>query len=162
MNEARSGRPSWPRLTLLAAVVVNGLLVGASLDQVIKQLPARRAIGAVAFSAYSRAGDLGNGIAWYAGLGLGGAALALAAAVSARIHSPGSRGWSLMVVVATVGHLAVTAVAAPLNFSQRQHIGDPVALAGILDRFARLSEVRAGLQCLALIGLTALVWGATP
>ena len=30
---------------LVAAVLVNGLLVGASLDQTIKQLPARRRIG---------------------------------------------------------------------------------------------------------------------
>jgi hypothetical protein len=42
---------------LVAAVLVNGLLVGASLDQTIKQLPARRRIGPVAFSEYSKAGD---------------------------------------------------------------------------------------------------------
>ena len=54
---------------LVAAVIGNGLLVGASLDQVIKQLPARHRIGVVAFSDYSRAGDLGHGIAWYAASG---------------------------------------------------------------------------------------------
>lgn len=36
---------------LLGAVVANAVLVGASLNQSIKQLPARRRIGAVAFSA---------------------------------------------------------------------------------------------------------------
>jgi hypothetical protein len=35
----------------LAAVVANGLLVGASLDQSIKQLPARHHIGPAAFAA---------------------------------------------------------------------------------------------------------------
>jgi len=54
----------------LAAVVANGLLVGASLDQSIKQLPARHRIGPVAFAAYSQAADLRNGIPWYATLGL--------------------------------------------------------------------------------------------
>lgn len=40
---------------LVAAVLGNGLLVGASLDQTIKQLPTRRRIGVVAFSEYSKA-----------------------------------------------------------------------------------------------------------
>ena len=35
---------------LLVAVIGNGLLVGASLDQSIKQLPTRRRLGVVAFS----------------------------------------------------------------------------------------------------------------
>jgi hypothetical protein len=66
---------------LVAAVLGNGLLVGASLDQTIKQLPTRRRIGVVAFSEYSKAGDLGRGIAWYATLGIGAALLTLGAAV---------------------------------------------------------------------------------
>jgi hypothetical protein len=36
----------------------------------------------------------------------------------------------------TVGHLLVTAVAAPVNFSQRTHTGDPAALARVLDTFS--------------------------
>jgi hypothetical protein len=43
---------------LLAAVVANGLLVGASLDQSVKQLPARHRTGPVAFAAYSQAATL--------------------------------------------------------------------------------------------------------
>ncbi len=61
--------------TLLALVIVatavNGILVGASLDQSIKQLPARHKTGVIAYSAYSQASDLGNGIAWYVLLGSG-------------------------------------------------------------------------------------------
>jgi hypothetical protein len=49
----------------LAAVLANGVLVGASLDQSIKQLPARKKIGSVAYSNYSRAADLGNGVPFY-------------------------------------------------------------------------------------------------
>ena len=73
----RTGRAT---VVLVAAVVADGLLVGASLDQSIKQLPARHRIGVEAFSAYSQAADLRNGVAWYATLGLGAAALTLAAA----------------------------------------------------------------------------------
>jgi hypothetical protein len=71
-------------VVLLGAVVANGLLVGASLDQSIKQLPARHRIGVEAFSAYSQAADLRNGVAWYATLGLGAAAVTLAAAAHGR------------------------------------------------------------------------------
>jgi hypothetical protein len=52
---------------MVGAVAVGGLL--ASLDQAIRQLPARRRVGARAFSAYSRAADLGNGVWSYALLG---------------------------------------------------------------------------------------------
>jgi hypothetical protein len=71
---------------LVAALIGNGLLVGASLDQTVKQLPTRHRIGVVAFSEYSKAGDLGRGVAWYAALGIGAALLTLAAAVVGRAH----------------------------------------------------------------------------
>jgi len=44
------------------AAGIDGLLAGASLDQSIKQLPARQRTGVRAFFAYSQAADLGNGI----------------------------------------------------------------------------------------------------
>jgi len=47
-------------------------IAGASLDQSIKQLPARHCLN-VAYSAYSQASDLGNGIVFYAVLGVGAA-----------------------------------------------------------------------------------------
>ena len=65
------------------ATAVDGLLAGASLDQSIKQLPARHRIGILAFSAYSQASDQANGVLWYAALGIGGAGLTLTAAVGA-------------------------------------------------------------------------------
>jgi hypothetical protein len=67
---------------VVGSAAVNGLLAGASLDQSVKQLPARLAIGNIADSKYSRAADLGNGIASYSILGVGAAVLAIAAAWS--------------------------------------------------------------------------------
>lgn len=64
-----------------AATAVDGLLAGASLDQSIKQLPARRRIGMRAFSAYSRASDQASGLYWYALLGIGGTGLTVSAAL---------------------------------------------------------------------------------
>src|SRR5918994_4041885 len=72
-----------PFCLIVAATAVNGLLAGDSLDQSIKQLPARHKIGLVAYSEYSRASDLGPGILWYAILGVGAAVLTIAAAVAA-------------------------------------------------------------------------------
>ena len=50
-------KPNRTSALILAATAADGLLAGASLDQSIKQLPARRRIGAVDYSAYSRASD---------------------------------------------------------------------------------------------------------
>lgn len=58
-------------LLLLIATAANGVLVGASLDQSIKQLLSRHRTGIISYSQYSRAADLGNGIAYYGVLGTG-------------------------------------------------------------------------------------------
>jgi hypothetical protein len=137
---------------LIAAVAANGLLSGASGDQSVKQLPARRRIGAVAYSDYSRAADLGNGIAWYAVLGIGTAVLSVVTAivVVARHPTGAQVVAAVALIVATVGHMAVTAVAAPTNISQRRHVGSEAALTRLFDRFERLQTVRWTLNLAAL------------
>src|SRR5262245_45488415 len=143
---------------LVAAVAANGLLSGASLDQAIKQLPARHRLGAVAFSAYSQAADLKNGLPWYAGLGLGAAILSLVAAAVGLAGAP-NRGRAAvplaLVAGLTVAHTAVTARAAPTNWSQRRvPPGDVAGLEAVFDQFARLNAVRALLQ-VATLGASA-------
>jgi hypothetical protein len=137
---------------LIAAVAANGLLSGASGDQSVKQLPARRRIGAVAYSDYSRAADLGNGVAWYAVLGIGTALLsAVTAIVVLARHPDGAQVVAAVaLLVATVGHMAVTGVAAPTNISQRRHVGDETALLGLFNRFEKLQTVRWTLNLAAL------------
>jgi hypothetical protein len=142
---------------IVASVAATGLLAGASMDQSIKQLPARRQIGIVAYSDYSRAADLGNGIAWYAALGVGGGLLTLVAAVVGLLDSPdGGRTaalWTLIVL--TIAHSAMTALAAPTNMSQRRAAPDEQALTRVFDRFVRLQTIRVTLQALTLV---AAVW----
>jgi hypothetical protein len=137
---------------MVASVAATGLLAGASLDQSIKQLPARRQIGVVAYSAYSVAADLGNGIAWYAALGVGGGLLTLVAAVVGLMDSPTSGRaaalWTLILL--TIAHSAVTARAAPTNMSQRRAAPDERALTQVFDRFVRLQTIRVTLQALTL------------
>jgi hypothetical protein len=141
---------------LLAAVLGNGLLVGASLDQTIKQLPARRRIGALAFSEYSKAGDLSNGVAWYATLGVGAAILTVTAAIVGLTDRPSAQLAAALwlAVVLTVAHSFTTIRAAPLNFSQRAAAGDTARLEVIFDRFERWSRARSGLQVLTLLAVT--------
>ncbi len=107
---------------VVAATAADGLLAGASLDQSIKQLPARHKIGLIAYSAYSRASDLGPGILWYGILGVGAAVLTIAAAVAAFFQEVPSASSSPLYVAAALAvlHSLVTTQAAPTNFSQRR------------------------------------------
>jgi hypothetical protein len=151
-----------PLALLVASLAANGLLTGATLDQAIKQLPARKRIGVLAYSDYSRAADLGNGLIWYPIIGVGTAALSVvAAAVGLGSHASGPRMVALIALIAgSVAHMGSTALAAPTNISQRRAVGDEAALEQIFDRFARLNAVRAGLMVTTL-GIAAWALVAT-
>lgn len=136
----------------VAAVAGNGLLVGASLDQSIKQLPARHRIGALAYSAYSCAADLGPGILWYAVLGIGAALLTVAAAAAAVAEGMAPQATVPLVAAAILSllHSLATARAAPTNFSQRRVPQTEEALGAVFARFTHWQTVRATLQVLTL------------
>jgi hypothetical protein len=135
---------------ILAATATDGLLAGASMDQSIKQLPARHKIGPVAYSEYSRASDLGHGILWYGILGVGAAVLTIAAAIVAFFEGlPPTSSTPLYAGAAlAVLHSLATTQAAPTNFSQRRVAGDEAALARVFDRFERWQTLRVVLQVL--------------
>lgn len=134
------------------ATAVDGVLAGASLDQSIKQLPARHRLGVLAFAAYSRASDQANGVAWYAALGIGGAVLTLAASVLVRA-SDKQRRRLLLAGGLSIAHTLITARAAPINFSQRSVGDDERALERILDRFERWQTARAILQLATFLAM---------
>ncbi len=140
--------------TLILAIATTALIgpgAGMSLDQSIKQLPARHRIGIAAYSAYSRAGDQGNGLFLYPPIGIGTVLLAIAAAVSGHLSElPASLQAPLDISgVLAILHSLTTAGAAPINFSQRKYaLTDESNLARVLDRFERWHNVRAVLQVL--------------
>ena len=144
---------SWWFLLLATAATVDGLLAGASLDQSIEQLPARHRIGVRAYSAYSRASHLANGRFWLIPLGIGGAALTLAAAIWAlRLHLPTSRSLPLLVAGGlAIAHTLSTLKAGSINLTQWKVGDDDVALANILNRFERWQALRASLQFLTFV-----------
>lgn len=147
-------------ILLAVATAADGVLAGASLDQSIKQLPARRTMGNVAFSAYSRAADLGPGVVWYATLGIGAALLTIAAAIAeVALGTPPAVAWPIYAAAAlSILHSLTTARAAPTNFSQRRVADDEAQLGVIFDRFERWQTARVILQTLTFIAaIVALV-----
>jgi hypothetical protein len=139
----------WTFMLVVAAIAMVGLLTGASLDQSIKQLPARKKIGVVIYSQYSRASDLGQGILFYSILGISAAVLNIAAALSAALQ-----GMSLAQAIPiyfgalfAILHSLATSQAAPTLFRQnRVPPDDELALTAIFDRFARWQNTRCALQ----------------
>jgi hypothetical protein len=133
-------------LTFIAAAS-NGLLAGASLDQSLKQLPARHQMGVSAFSLYSRSADLSlNGIVWYALLGISAALVTIAAAVATFVTGSAHTLPIMLAAIFSVLHSIATAFAAPTNFRQRKVLKDEVALAAVFDTFERWQTVRVILQ----------------
>ena len=145
-------------LTLIAAAL-NGLLAGASLDQSLKQLPARHRMGVSAFSLYSRSADLShNGVIWYAFLGISAALLTLAAAVATFVSRSAHTLPIVLAAILSVLHSIATSQAAPTNFRQRKVLSDEAALAAVFDTFERWQTLRVILQvCTFALTLWAMV-----
>ncbi len=140
-------------ILIITATALNGILAGSSLNQSIKQLPSRHRIGMIAYSAYSRASDLGNGILWYAFLGVSAAVLTITTVFVGHFYRLPEY---IMVPIYFAGILAVmhsliTIHAAPINFSQRKVIKDQFALERVFNRFEKWQTIRAVLQVLNFI-----------
>ena len=113
---------------LIAALVVTTMGATASLDQLIKQVPARHRIGVVAYSAYSRAADFHTGLSYYVPIIVGWVTLIPAAATAGwRDGASGERALALAGMVAGLAsHMLVTALfAAPTNIDSEPSSGCP-------------------------------------
>jgi hypothetical protein len=142
---------------ILAATASNGILAGASLDQSLKQLPARHRIGSITYSRYSRAADLGNGILLYSILGIGAALLTLSAAVAGYYYEAAPTLRTPLYAGATLAvlHSFTSTQAAPTLFSQRQVAENESALAKIFTKFEKWQTARCVLQ---VINFAVLLW----
>lgn len=121
------------------------------------KLPARRRVGVVAYAAFARGNDLGNGLVVYPLLGVGAALLTILTTLFAFI-SQGSMELLLPLSLATllsVLHTGATTRAAPLMLSLKTTPDDEALLSAKLDRFAHWHTIRATLQVLAFF---LLVW----
>ncbi len=146
------------QILAIAATAFIGPGAGMSLDQSIKQLPARHQIGVAAYSAYSRAGDQRNGILLYAPMGIGSAVLVIAAAASGHVAGVPVSAQVPLDISGTLGilHSLATAIAAPINLSQRRYaLTDGANVTRVLDRFERWNSVRTTLQ---VLNFAAALW----
>jgi hypothetical protein len=129
---------------LITATAVTGLLCGASLDQSIKQLPARHIIGLNSFSAYAKAADLRNGIIWYGALGVGSFVLTISTLIM-MLRQYSASGVALPIYFATaftLCHSICTAFAAP-TYHKLKSIESDKALKPLFNRFERIQSFRS-------------------
>jgi hypothetical protein len=143
----------------LLATVFTSLLCGASLDQSIKQLPARRVIGLKPFSDYARAADLRNGVIWYAILGIGAALLSIAGGVWALRHHPGAAFTTPLIAAAffAVCHTICTTQAAPTYFGQKK-VTDEKELEKLFNKFEIIQTFRSGFIILNVGAFAVCLW----
>ncbi len=128
----------------LIASSLTGLLCGASLDQSIKQLPARHAIGIKAFSDYAKAADLKNGVLWYAILGIGAALSSIITSILVwRNYSQENFAVPLYIAgVCAICHSICTSQAAPIYHSLKK-TQDELPLTRLFNKFERIQTVRS-------------------
>jgi hypothetical protein len=154
------------KFLLVAATIVDGLLAGASVDQSVEQLPARKRIGVRAYHAYTQASHMANGRFWLIPLGIVGPILRVAASIWA--FSLGLTGDAVLSVgiaaVLAIGHLLLTWRAGSINWAltpwqpPERQVKDELQLATIFQRFARWQALRATVQLLTFVaGVWALV-----
>jgi len=131
------------KITLITAASLTSLLCGASLDQSIKQLPARRIIGVKAFSEYAKAADLKNGVLWYAILGVGAALSSIITAIVAWHFNVNDYSLPVyMGAVFAICHSVCTSLAAPTYHSQKK-TQDEEALRKLFNKFERIQTFRS-------------------
>jgi hypothetical protein len=143
-------------ITLLAlATAFNGLLAGLNVDTALVKLPARRRIGAVAYAAFARGNDLGNGLFIYPLLGIGAALLTVLATALAFVARSPQEVLLLLSLASLLSilHTFATTRAAPIMLSLKEAPDDEALLMAKLDRFARWQSVRAIFQVLAFLVL---------
>ena len=128
----------------ITAASLTGLLCGASLDQSIKQLPARRIIGVKAFSDYAKAADLKNGVLWYALLGIGAALTSIITAILAWKYLS-HENYPLPLYLGgffALCHTICTSQAAPTYHSQKK-ITDEKSLEKLFNKFEFIQTFRS-------------------
>jgi hypothetical protein len=139
------------------AVIVNGLLAGASLDQSIEQLPARHRIGMRAYLTYSRASHMANGRFWLIPLGIVGPVLSVAAAIWALARKlPAEHslpvflaaGLAVANILSTLRAGSINWALTPWRLDSQKVADDESALSRILQRFERWQALRATVQFL--------------
>lgn len=142
---------------LIPTVVTSAMITSASLEQAIKQLPARHKIGLKAYAEYCLASDLQTGLSWYLPLGSAWAFFTLAAAVVGWLNHQGQQSAIALIcmVMGLVFHCVVSGFAGNTLFQLRQGIRGVTEMEALFNRFERLHRTRTVVDILTL---GATVW----
>lgn len=142
---------------LVLATATNGLLAGLNADTALVKLPVRRRIGAVAYTAFARSNDLGNGLVVYPLLGIGATLLTVLAIIMAFVSHARTEVVLLLFLASVLSllHSFATTRAAPIMLSLKDTSDDEALLTAKLDRFAKWHALRATLQVGAFFVLLA-------
>src|SRR5260221_346584 len=134
---------------------INWLLSGLNMDTALVKLPVRQRIGVVAYAAFARGNDLGNGLMVYPLLGVGAALLTLLATALAYVERSPMEVLLLLSLASLLSilHTFATTRAAPVMLSIKDTPDDEAILTAKLDRFARWHTVRATFQVVAFFVL---------
>jgi hypothetical protein len=140
---------------IASASAINGLLSGLNVDTALVKLPTRKRIGAMAYAAFARGNDLGNGLVVYPLLGAGAALLTLLATALAFVERSPLEVLLLLSLASLLSllHSFATTRAAPVMLSLKDASDDEAILTAKLDRFARWHTVRVTFQVLAFFVL---------
>ena len=144
-------RSQWPVRLLLIATALSGLLAGGNFVRTFIEMPAWHRTGSMAWAAFSRNADLGNGLLLYPALAIGGALFTIAAAVAVRREpwaKPAASPLGFAVVLVVAG-LALTGFAAPQMLSLRTLGDDAAAVQRAFDAFRFWGNLRGAAQVLA-------------
>ena len=118
---------------ILAASLVDGVLVGGGIDRALVAMPAWHRVGPIAWANFSRHADLGNGLILYPLEAFGGMILSVAAAVIFRRDGTAPQAAQMPIYAAalfTIGGLVLTVKAAPIMLGVK-NVGDDL---GVLQR----------------------------
>jgi hypothetical protein len=142
-------------ILVVATTALSGIAAGTSLDVSLRQLPARHRIGVLAYSAYSRATDLGTAVFWYISVGVSALLFALATALVASLQrTPMAHLFPIMLFACLwIVHLLITLIWAVPTLSLQRQVTDEPQLTIMFTRFERLQTVR--------VVIDVLIFGAT-
>ena len=147
-----AGREGGITRLVTGAILIDGVLAGASLDRTLIQLPAFRQVGPLPWAAFSRKADLGDrAFLWYPSLAILGTGLSLAAALKGRSEtsSRSASAWLAAAAAFSAAGLLATTGAAP-NMLRVRHAGEEAeVLQRSMEGFHFWQRIRGPLQGLA-------------
>jgi hypothetical protein len=142
-----------PRILLISAIFVSGLLAGLNVDRSFVAMPAWQQVGPIAWAEFSRHADLGNGLILYPMEAFGSVLLTVAAAIGLHLERSTSRAAAAFlysaVLLAALG-LLFTVKAAPIMLGIR-NVDEPLALQRAFEGFWYWGNLRATCQVLAFL-----------